>query len=80
MAMKTIQIDISSDIVDKVIAFLQMLPQDKVHLKMDNHEDKEQQDDFNPRDYFAVANCSKFEIDTYLNESKKSWDSTLDIQ
>jgi len=80
MTMKTIQIDMSSDIFDKVISFLQMLPQNKVHLKIDNDEKKEQKDDFNPRDYFAVANSSKHEIDTYLKESKNSWDNTLDIQ
>ena len=58
MTMKTIELDISSDIFDKVVSFLQMLPQNKVHLKMDNNEDKEQKDDFNPRDYYNAPHFS----------------------
>jgi len=80
MAMKTIQLDISSDIFDKVISFLQMLPKNKVHLKMDNNPEEEKKSDFNPRDYFAVGHSSKSEIDSYLKESKNDWNSTLDIQ
>ena len=79
MTMKTIHLDISSDIFDKVVSFLQMLPQNKVHLKIDNNEKKEKKEDFNPRDYFAVASSSKSDIDTYLQKSKNSWDTLRDI-
>jgi len=80
MTMKTIHLDISSDIFDKVVSFLQMLPQNKIHLKIDNNENKEKkEEDFNPRDYFAVASSSKSDIDTYLKESKNSWDTLRDI-
>jgi len=34
MNMQTIQLDISSDIFDKVIAFLDILPKSKIRLKM----------------------------------------------
>jgi len=34
MNMQTIQIDISSDIFDRVIAFLEILPKSKIKLKM----------------------------------------------
>ncbi len=79
MTMKTIHLDISSDIFDKVVSFLQMLPQNKVHLKIDNNENKEKKEDFNPRDYFAVASSTKSDIDTYMKESKNSWDTLRDI-
>ena len=36
MNMQTIQLDVSSDIYDKVIAFLELLPKDKVKLSIPN--------------------------------------------
>ena len=36
MEMKRIQLDVSSDIFDKVISFLKILPKQKIRIKTDN--------------------------------------------
>ena len=36
MEMKRIQLDVSSDIFDKVISFLKILPKQKIRIKADN--------------------------------------------
>ena len=36
MKMKRIQLDVSSDIFDKVISFLKILPKQKIRIKTDN--------------------------------------------
>jgi len=61
--MHTIRLDISNDIFDKVMFFLENLPKNKVKLQVE--EDKT----FNPKAFFAVANSSKVEIDEYLGKT-----------
>ncbi|SFV66179.1 hypothetical protein MNB_SV-13-608 [hydrothermal vent metagenome] len=65
--MKTMRLDISNDIFDKVMYFLENLPKNKVKIQIqesNSFKDKT----FNPKDFFAVANSSKLEIDEYLNK------------
>ena len=71
--MQTIQLDVSSDIYDKVMAFLEILPKDKVKLSIPNAKKP-----FNPKDFFDVADSSKEEIDKYLKQNSNEWDSYLD--
>lgn len=76
MTMQRIQLDISSDILDKVMFFLENLPKNKVKFDFeDNNFNYE--NSFNPRDFFGVANSSKDEIDNYLDENRNEWDSYI---
>ena len=71
MNMQTIQLDVSSDIYDKVMAFLENLPKNKIKLNVANNLSLPLSSSFNPRDFFGVANSSKAEIDDY-DKSEKS--------
>ena len=73
-----IQLDISRDILDKVMFFLDNLPKNKVKLKIMNNLFNSSADSFNPRDFFGVGNSSKSEIDSYLRESNSEWDNYID--
>ena len=78
MNMQTIQLDVSSDIYDKVMAFLEKLPKNKIKLNVANNLSMPLTSSFKPRDFFGVANSSKFEIDDYLKQNSGEWDSYLD--
>ncbi len=78
MNMQTVQLDISSDIFDRVMAFLEILPKDKIKLNVANNPSLSRTTSFNPRDFFGVANSSKSEIDDYLKQNSSEWDSYLD--
>jgi len=78
MNMQTIKLDVSSDIFDKVMAFLEILPKDKVKLNVANNFSLPSTTSFNPKDFFGVANSSKSEIDDYLKQNNNEWDNYLD--
>jgi hypothetical protein len=78
MNMQTVQLDISSDIFDRVMAFLEILPKNKIKLNVINNFSIPLTSSFNPRDFFGVANSSKSEIDDYLKQNRNEWDSYLD--
>ena len=48
------------------------------HISKVDSTDLEDKHDFNPRDFFGVANSSKSEIDGYLRESNSEWDDYID--
>jgi len=52
MNMQTIQLDISSDVFDKVMSFLEILPKNKVHVTMNNLSEKPQQKKNSLGDFF----------------------------
>ena len=76
--MQTVQLDISSDIFDKVMAFLEILPKNKIKLNIVNQFSMPLEPIFNPKDFFGVANVTKLEIDDYLKQNDNEWDSYLD--
>ena len=73
-----IQLDVSRDILDKVMFLLDNLPKNQVKLKIMNNILTPSTEPFNPRDFFGVGNSSKSEIDSYLRESNSDWDSYID--
>ena len=76
MTMKRIELDISSDIFDKVISFLSILPKNKI--KITTHTLEKDNNHFNPKEFFGSANSSKAEIDKYLDENKNEWNNYID--
>jgi len=46
MCMQTIQLDISSDIFEKVIAFLEILPKDKIQIKKIDNQNQIDRENF----------------------------------
>jgi len=77
MEVQNIQLDISSDIFDRVMAFLEILPKNKIKLNVINNFSIPLTSSFNPRDFFGVANSSKSEIDDYLKQNRNEWGSYL---
>jgi len=77
--MHTIRLDISNDIFDKVMFLLENLPKNKVKLQIEENNSFEDKT-FNPKNFFAVDNSSKLEIDEYLNTNKNDWDKYIDEQ
>ena len=73
-----LQLDISRDILDKVMFILDNLPKNKVKLKIVDNFFASSTNSFNPRDFFGVANSSKAEIDSYLGENSSEWDNYID--
>lgn len=73
-----IQLDVSRDILDKVMFLLENLPKSKVKLKIMNNILTPSKSSFEPRDYFGKAKSSKAEIDSYLRENRSEWDSYID--
>jgi len=73
-----LQLDISRDILDKVMFILDNLPKNKVKLKIIDNFFTSSTNSFNPRDFFGVANSSKAEIDSYLRENSSEWDNYID--
>ena len=55
MNMQTIQLDISSDIFDKVMSFLEILPKNKVRVTMNNLYKKPQQKKNSLGDFFQSS-------------------------
>lgn len=55
MKMQTIQLDISSDIYDKVMSFLEILPKNKVRVKMNKPMQKPQQEKESLGDFFQSS-------------------------
>ena len=78
MNMQRVQLDISNDILDKVMFLLENLPKSKVKLKIMNNIFTPSKSSFEPRKYFGKVNSSKAEIDSYLKESRNEWDSYID--
>ena len=76
--MQTVRLDISNDIFDKVMFFLENLPKNKIKLNFENIVFTSPKETFNPRDFFGVANSSKAEIDSYLKQNNNEWDNYID--
>ena len=55
MNMQTIQLDISSDVFDKVMSFLEILPNNKVRVTMNNLSKKPQQKKNSLGDFFQSS-------------------------
>jgi len=55
MNMQTIQLDISSDIFDKVMSFLEILPENKVRVTMNDLSKKSQQKKNSLGDFFQSS-------------------------
>ena len=55
MTMQTIQLDISSDIFDKVMSFLEILPKNKLRIKMNDSLKKPQQKKDSLGDFFQSS-------------------------
>lgn len=51
--------------------FLENLPKNKVKLQIEESNSLENKR-FNPRDFFAVGDSSKLEIDEYLDSNKRN--------
>ena len=76
--MQTVHLNISNDIFDKVMFFLENLPKSKVKLEIENNISTPPKKSFNPRDFFGVTDSSKSEIDSYLRENRTEWDHYID--
>jgi hypothetical protein len=74
--MHTIRLDISNDIFDKVMFLLENLPKNKVKLLIEESNSFEDKT-FNPKNFFAVSDSSKLEIDEYLNTNKNDWNKYI---
>jgi len=69
MKMQTIQLDISSDIFDKVIAFLDILPKSKIRLKKID----------NVSSLFQKSENQEVSLQTLQSKSmSKTWDNRED--
>ena len=55
MNMQTIQLDISSDVFDKVMSFLEILPKNKVRVTMNNLSKKPRQKKESLGDFFQSS-------------------------
>jgi hypothetical protein len=75
--MQVMQLNVSNDICDKVISFLESLPKNKVQLKLEERVDTCKQKHFNPKEFFGLSDSSKNEIDEYLAKSKEEWGSFI---
>ncbi len=68
--MYSIRLDISNDVFDKVLFLLESFHKDKVKLQVEESISMEDKT-FNPKNFFAVGDSSKLEIDEYLDSNKK---------
>jgi len=75
MHMQTIHLDVSSDILDKVMAFIEILPKDKIKLNIENDSSASVPPQFDPRDFFGVAHSSIADIDSDIKAQRSEWDS-----
>ncbi len=55
MSMQTIQLNISSDIFDKVMSFLEILPKNKISIVRDNESKKTQPKKESLGDFFQAS-------------------------
>ena len=77
MTINRVQLDISSDIFDKFISFLEILPQNKIKLTRQDTIYIDKIDSFNPKDFFGITDKSKKDIDEYLDSSKNQWNNYI---
>ena len=79
--MQKVTLEINNSIYEYIMFFLENLPKNLVNIKKDfkskNTSQKKPSNSFNPRDFFGIANCSKSEIDRYLQETRSDWDNNL---
>ena len=68
--MKKITLEINNSIYDYIMFFLENIPKNLVNIKKEIQEKADNKktlsNSFNPKDFFAVTNSSKVEIDNYL--------------
>lgn len=80
--MQKITLEINNSIYDYIMFFLENIPKNLVNIKKEiqskTNTNDELSNSFNPKDFFGVANSSKVEIDTYLQQNQNQWDSYLD--
>lgn len=79
--MQKITLEINNSIYDYIMFFLENIPKNLVNIKKElqvKTNNSELSNSFNPRDFFGVANSSKVEIDSYLQQSENEWDSHID--
>jgi len=82
--MQKVTLEINNSIYDYIMFFLENIPKNLVNIKKDFQSKtvspREESNSFNPRDFFGVANSSKAEIDSYLQQNRNEWDNYLDKQ
>jgi len=82
--MQKVTLEINNSIYDYIMFFLENIPKNLVNIKKEFQLNKvphrEISNSFNPRDFFGVANSSKAEIDSYLQQNRNEWDNYLDKQ
>jgi len=80
--MQKVTLEINNSIYDYIMFFLENIPKNLVNIKKELQvstvKHREFSNSFNPRDFFAVANSSKIEIDNYLQQSQNEWDDYID--
>jgi hypothetical protein len=82
--MQKVTLEINNSIYDYIMFFLENIPKNLVNIKKElqiktlNHQ--KPSNNFDPRDFFGVANSSKKQIDSYLQENQNEWDSYIDKQ
>ena len=62
MNMQTIQLNISSDIFDKVMSFLERLPKNKIDIVQNNKSEKPQQKKDSLVDFFKSSPLAELEL------------------
>jgi hypothetical protein len=82
--MQKVTLEINNSIYNYIMFFLENIPKNLVNIQKDFQSKtvshNEISNAFNPRDFFGVANSSKAEIDSYLQQNRNEWDSYLDKQ
>ena len=72
--MQKVTLEINNSIYDYIMFFLENIPKNLVNIKKELQvktvKPTELSNSFNPRDFFAVANSSKIEIDRYLQQNQ----------
>jgi hypothetical protein len=80
--MQKITLEINNSIYDYIMFFLENIPKNLVNIKKEfqvtTTKQTEFSNSFNPRDFFGVANSSKDQIDSYLQQNQNEWDSYID--
>jgi hypothetical protein len=82
--MQKVTLEINNSVYDYIMFFLENIPKNLVNIKKEFQSKtvphREISNAFNPRDFFGVANSSKAEIDSYLEQNKNEWDNYLGKQ
>lgn len=80
--MQKVTLEINNSIYDYIMFFLENIPKNLVNIKKELRvktvKHTELSNSFNPRDFFAVTNSSKIEIDSYLQQNQNEWDDYID--